>query len=243
MNISDLISMGQQAVRECYHASEWEIPYYSGEKYQDWLALAIRYVESNFPGDPDTIRFREIALEADGDGDSKFLPLISLLRAFEQNPPAPTKADIMPLIADLCNNFNKFDVAIRRRHGKRQTITIEDEYDVQDAMYAILKLFVDDIRPENYVPSYAGGNSRVDFLLPDHSLVIETKMTNKSLLDKQIGDQLIIDIARYKQVGYKHLVCFVYDKEPFISNPYGLIKDLEGLSDQAMQVTVFISPK
>lgn len=107
-------------------------------------------------------------------------------------------------------------------------------------MYAVLKLFVGDIMPENYVPSYADGNSIVDFLLPDYSLVIGTKMTNKSISDEQIGDQLIIDIARYKQLGNKQLVCFVYDKEPFISNPHGLIEDLEGLSDQAMQVTLFL---
>lgn len=87
MNISELIGMGQQAVKESYHATEWGKSYYSGEKYWDWLALAIRFVESNFPRDPDTIRFRKITLEANGNADSKFHPLISILRVFEQNPP------------------------------------------------------------------------------------------------------------------------------------------------------------
>lgn len=242
MNISELIEMGISVAKESYHSGMYG-EYYSGEKYENWLALAIRFVESNFPGDPDTSRFREIALVANGNGNDKYYPLISILKAFEANPPVPPQNDIIPIIANICNNFIKFDVNIKRRHGNRPTIMINDEYDVQDAMLAILKLFVSDIRPEDYIPSYAGGNSRVDFLLPQHGMVIETKMTNKSLSDKQVGEQLIIDFERYKQLpGYDHLVCFVYDKESHIRNPYGLINDLERLSDQNMRISVFISP-
>ncbi|WP_243300481.1 PD-(D/E)XK nuclease domain-containing protein [Bacillus litorisediminis] len=243
MDISELIAMGEKVARENKRGYGVE-SYYTGEKYQNWLALAIRFVESNFPGDPDTVRFRRIAEEADGFGDERYHPLISILKAFQQNPPVPPKNDIMPIIAEICNNFNKFDVNIKRRHGNRSTITINDEYDVQDAMLAILKLFVDDIRPEDFVPSYAGSNSRVDFLLPQHGVVIETKMTNRGLSDKQIGEQLIIDVERYKQhPGCNHLVCFVYDKDSHITNPYGLIDDIEKLSDQKMRITVFISPQ
>ncbi|MBK0295840.1 hypothetical protein IAE22_26320 [Bacillus sp. S34] len=243
MNISELISAGETAAKENAKSGYTGI-YYGGVEYQNWLALAIRFVESNFPGDPDTKRFREIAEHANNFGDEKFNPLIAILKAFEQCPPVPQKTDIMPIISKLCNNFNKFDINIKRRRADRPTITINDEYDVQDAMLAILKLFVDDIRPEDYVPSYAGGNSRVDFLLPQHGVVIETKMTNKHLSDKQIGEQLIVDFERYKHLPeYNHLVCFVYDKESHITNPYGLITDLEKMSDKDMTITVFISPQ
>ncbi|WP_342431107.1 hypothetical protein [Neobacillus sp. FSL H8-0543] len=244
MNISELIALGEKVAKQNYKSGGYGSGYYSGEAYQNWLALATRFVESNFPNDPDTIRFRKIAENANGFGDDKYHPLISILKAFEQNPPVPQKTDIMPIIEKLCNNFNKFDVNIKRRRSNRPTITINDEYDMQDAMLAILKLFVDDIRPEDYVPSYAGGNSRVDFLLPQHGVVIETKMTNRGLSDKQIGEQLIIDFERYKQhPEYSHLVCFVYDKNSHITNPHGLINDLEKLSDQNMRITVFISPQ
>ncbi|CAN7763641.1 hypothetical protein LJR153_007165 [Paenibacillus sp. LjRoot153] len=130
MNISELIAMGEKAARESYVPSQGG--YYTGEKYQDWLALAIRFTETQFPGDKDTLRFRDIAVRANGFGDNKFRPLISILRAFEQNPPVPPKVDIMPIIAKICNNFNRFDVNIKRRYGGRPTLTINDEYDVQD---------------------------------------------------------------------------------------------------------------
>lgn len=48
-----------------------------------------------------------------------------------------------------------------------------------------------------YVPSYAGGNSRTDFYLPQYETYIETKMTREGLRDKEVGEQLVIDIARY----------------------------------------------
>lgn len=106
-----------------------------------------------------------------------------------------------------------------------------------------MKLFVDDIRPEDYVPSYAGGNSRVDFLLPEEKIVIETKLTRESLKDKKLGEELLIDIQRYKaQENCKHLICFIYDKDSYISNPHGLKKDLEKMSDDKFKVNIIISP-
>lgn len=244
MEISELIAAGEKVTKECSKPAMYGGVYYSGESYANWLALSTRFVESNFPNDPDTLRFRDLAERANGNGNELFYPLISILKAFKDLPPLPPKNDILPIISDMCNNFNKFDINIKRRYGNRSTIEINDEHDMQNAMLSILKLFIDDIRPEDYVPSYAGGNSRVDFLLPDFNMVIEAKMTNKNLSDKQIGEQLLIDIERYKQHPQcDHLVCFVYDKESHISNPYGLINDLEKCSNEDLRITVFISPK
>ena len=70
---------------------------------------------------------------------------------------------------------------------------------------------------------------------------IETKMTREGLRDKEVGEQLAIDIARYGD-KCKTLVCFIYDKGSFLSNPYGLISDLEALSSDRLQVKVYIAP-
>jgi hypothetical protein len=244
MNITELVEKGYVAAERCKVNSQYAGEYISGLEYEEWLTLAIRFVELNFPGDTDTKRFRGVAEKANGNGPESFNTMIGILKAFQEYPPVPAKVDIMPLIEDVCINFNRFDINIRRRYGNRETIKINDEHDLQDALHAILKLFINDIRPEDYVPSYAGGNSRVDFLLPEYNLVIETKMTNSSLHDKQVGEQLIIDIERYKHTNnINHLVCFVYDKDANITNPNGLINDLENLSDERMRVTLFIAPQ
>jgi REase_DpnII-MboI len=52
---------------------------------------------------------------------------------------------------------------------------MKDEYDVQDSLHALLKLHFDDVRREEWTPSYAGSQSRMDFLLKREKIVVETK--------------------------------------------------------------------
>ena len=65
----------------------------------------------------------------------------------------------------LCSNFHLIAKQLTNRHNNRETIEIRDEYDVQDLLHAILRIFFEDIRPEESTPSYAGKSSRMDFLL------------------------------------------------------------------------------
>lgn len=143
--------------------------------------------------------------------------------------------------------FSKFHIIarqLRNRHGRRNTLEINDEYDVQDLLHALLRLFVEDVRPEEWTPSYAGGSKRMDFLLKEHKTVIEVKRTRDSLTDKEVGEQLLIDIEVYKEhPDCKRLVCFVYDPEGRIGNPIGIETDLEKQSREGLDVKVYIYPK
>lgn len=107
-------------------------------------------------------------------------------------------------------------------------------------LYGLLMLRFDDIRPEDFAPYRAGARSRVDFLLEDEKIVIETKMTRTGMNDKVVAEQLIIDIERYQAVPEcQILVCFVYDPGSFIENPSALKKDLEK-TKREIQVKVII---
>lgn len=65
-------------------------------------------------------------------------------------------------------------------------------------------------------------------MLKNEKIVIEVKKTRKSLGAAKIGEELIIDMARYqKHPDCDILVCFVYDPECWVNNPNGLIADLE----------------
>ncbi len=135
---------------------------------------------------------------------------------------------IIDAIQFYIDNYGKETFVIKKKEKERaEYIRSEDIEDI--------------IRPEDYVPSYAGGNSRIDFYLPKYETYIETKMTREGLRDKEVGEQLAIDIARYGD-KCKTLVCFIYDKGSFLSNPYGLISDLEALSSDRLQVKVYIAP-
>jgi len=142
--------------------------------------------------------------------------------------PADTAAALV-VVRRLCLRFHPFIHQLRERREDRPTLEIMDEYDVQDALHALLALHFDDIRPEEWTPSYAGGASRCDFLLKGYNIVVEAKKTRQGLGDRKLGDELLQDHARYGAMqDCKHLICFVYDPEERIRNVAGLRKDLEG---------------
>jgi len=151
--------------------------------------------------------------------------------------------DPMSLIEKLCTRFHLVAKQLRNRYGNRQTLEVSDEHDVQDLFHSLLKIFFDDIRPEEYTPSYGGKSSRMDFLLKEHQIVIETKMTRKGLGVKEIASQLNDDINRYSEhPDCKTLICFVYDPEGLILNPVGLEKDLSK-KQKGLNVKILIRPR
>ncbi len=146
-------------------------------------------------------------------------------------------------LENLCSRFHLVAKQIRLRHNNRPTLEIKDEYDVQDLFHALLFTAFDDIRKEEWTPSYAGSASRIDFILKQDRIAIETKKTRKGLGTKELGEQLLIDIQKYKVHPYcQTLFCLVYDPEDLIVNPRGIENDLSG-PKSGLDVQVFITPK
>jgi hypothetical protein len=122
---------------------------------------------------------------------------------------------------------------LQRRHAERPPFQVTDEYDVQDLLEGVLRAVFGDVRPEDPSPTRAGGSSRVDFLLKDAGIVVETKMTRAQLRDREIGDELIEDIERYRShPDCGALVAIVYDPDRRIVNPRGLETDLSGVREK-----------
>jgi hypothetical protein len=143
----------------------------------------------------------------------------------------------------IANRFHIIARQLRHRHSDRPTLIIENEYDVQDLFHALLRLFFDDIRDEEWTPSYAGGASRIDFLLKAEQVVIELKMTRAGLKAKEVSDQLIIDTDRYRaHPDCKMLVAFVYDPQEYLNNPRGIEHDLTKTTN-GFPVKVIINPR
>ena len=145
------------------------------------------------------------------------------------------------LVSQLARSFKTAARQLKQRHGGRHTLEITDEYDCQDLFHVLLRIFFSDIREEEWVPSYAGGNKRMDFLLPEYRLAIELKHARKSLTAKEVGDELVIDVKNYQtHPNVRHLVCIVFDKEGWIKNPAGIEKDLTKTHDGTLVTRVVI---
>ena len=160
-----------------------------------------------------------------------------------QTKPTAQSNNSLEIIDNICGRFHLVARQLQSRHSNRSTIRLDDEYDTQDLLHALLRLHFDDVRPEDYSPSYAGRNTRVDFLLKKERIIIEVKKTRDSLGDREIGDELLQDIARYKNhPDCDILYCFVYDPQSIIKNPRGLEQDLNAESNDSFRVVTKIVP-
>ncbi|MBA2764434.1 MAG: hypothetical protein H0U42_07070 [Thermoleophilaceae bacterium] len=136
------------------------------------------------------------------------------------------------MLERMVRRLPDFLAPLAERHAGRPAFVIEDEYDLQDLLHGLLALHFDDVRPEDYAPERAGGRSRIDFVLKNERLVVETKMTRARLGAKEIGEQLIIDIERYRShPDCAALLAVVYDPDQRIVNRRGLEADLSGTRD------------
>lgn len=152
------------------------------------------------------------------------------------------RLDAVKVIVGIAEQFILVQRSLRKHPHGGATIKFENEWDDQYLFKALLRLFFDDVRDEVYTPSYAGANSRIDYLLPTFAIGIELKHASQNLTDKEVGEQLIIDRDRYKALGkIGHLICIVFDPNGWVANPRGLENDLQvTASEPGMTVTVVI---
>lgn len=139
--------------------------------------------------------------------------------------------DLEELVGSLGAVFSRlpvyFDTLHRRANAQVPETAITNEAGLQVAVEAVLRLLFEDVRTEDFVASSAGSNSRVDFLLPEVGVVIETKMTRPSLTAGRLGEELLVDAGRYpKRPDCRAILAFVYDPARHLANPKGIEKDL-----------------
>lgn len=146
-------------------------------------------------------------------------------------------------VTQLCRRFPLMIAELRNRYNNRPGLEVKDEYDLQDLLRSVLQLHFDDVRAEEWNPSYGGVQSRSDVVLKQERIVIETKMTRKSLTQKELVRQLIQDKEQYR--GHPDcgtLIFFVYDPEHRLTNPAAIEHDLSDAHGRPRAIVV-VSPR
>lgn len=114
---------------------------------------------------------------------------------------------------------------VRRRD--RTPFTVEDEYDLQDVVEAMLRALYADVRCEERTPSYAGSSSVMDFLVKDEMAAVEIKVSREGRSEKQIKQEILVDIADYAEhPSVATLIVVTYDLAATFGNPQGFERDL-----------------
>jgi len=161
--------------------------------------------------------------------------------------PAPQSSqagsDPVELAKALCRRFHSVARQLRLRGEYRATLSVEDEFDAQDLLHALLRVQFDNIDMDEWTPSYSSGAPRTTLLLNDSRLAVIVKKTRPGLNTKDLTDQLRIDAERYRSHGRcTTLLCFMYDPEGRIGNPRGLEASLTSMND-SFAIDVLVAPK
>jgi len=157
--------------------------------------------------------------------------------------PTPLEKEATQLLDYLFSKFHSVVKQLQIRQRNRDPFPVDDEYDVQDLLHALLRLYFEDVRCEEYFPSYAGTRPRVDFFLKRKGIAIEAKMTSKTHRRKKVREELVIDKEYYrKKEGCRILYCIVYDPQEWIRNPRGFEDDISEKSLR-FQTRVIVVPK
>lgn len=131
------------------------------------------------------------------------------------------------VVRDVLNNFsNAIQKIISGRRLNHPEFKIEDEYDVQDISYVILKSIFPNLREEDPIPKVGGKSTKIDLILREEKILIEVKMIKKKDSNEtHFIEQLKVDFESYHECKWlRKLFCFVYD-------PYKKTRDISNFND------------
>jgi hypothetical protein len=151
--------------------------------------------------------------------------------------------DPLALIRKVCFRFHSVARQLRLRRDYRPTLEVDDDYDLQDLLCALLKVEFDEVATDEWTPPYTGGASRTTLLVNRDQIAVVAKKTRPGLTTKELADQVAADSAYYRAQGRcSTLFCFMYDPEGRIGSPKRLETTLTSVSEHC-RVEVLVAPK
>ncbi|MBL8037392.1 MAG: hypothetical protein JNN16_07835 [Nitrospira sp.] len=151
--------------------------------------------------------------------------------------------DPLSLIRKVCLRFHSVARQLRLRKDYRPTIEVDDEYDLQDLLCALMKVEFDEVATDEWTPPYTKGASRTTLVVNRDQIAIVAKKTGPGLTTKELTDQVLADAAYYRTQGRcSTLFCFVYDPEGRIGSPKRLETTLTSVSEHC-RIEVLVAPK
>lgn len=172
-------------------------------------------------------------------------PLISAsgTRLVESALDSAIDQDPLQLIRKVCHRFHAVARHLRLRKDYRPTLEVDDDYDLQDLLCALLKVEFDEVATDEWTPPYTGGASRTTLLVNRDQIAVVAKKTRSGLTAKELADQVAADFAYYGAQGRcSTLFCFMYDPEGRIGSPKRLETTLTSVSEHC-RIEVLVAPK
>jgi hypothetical protein len=133
----------------------------------------------------------------------------------DRRPAAVAARDTVDALEQLLRRLPQTIRQLRTRHGNRPPFRVEDAYDLEDLIRAVLPVQFNDVRCESRTPRYDSG-TRTDFLLKQDQIAITLKWATTRVRDAELAQQLQEDVAYYAhQRTWRALVVLIYNPEGF----------------------------
>jgi len=157
--------------------------------------------------------------------------------------PAPD-ADVS-LIEQVCKRApNAARILLKRQRKDKAPYVVEDEYDVQDLLHAILRAYLKYSVQEDPLPKVAGTkSSRADISIEELGILIEVKYVRGPDDQKRIFDEFSQDLVVYTSWGPLRTLLFVIFNSDDLRDPEALEK-LSGpkqINDSEFEVRVILA--
>jgi hypothetical protein len=134
--------------------------------------------------------------------------------------------------------LGNFESALRRFKWK-----INEEKDVQDIVWLILRCYFYDLVDEEHLPKFGHKSSKPDFGIPSLKLLIEVKFVRNQRDFKKIEDEIKADYIDYlNHPNYNKLLIFVYDDSSSVQEHSITIEALKNLDGGIEDVIIVSKP-
>lgn len=218
------------------------------EKYEDWKAEVLGYVSDNNLSIGQyriLLHIVNTPYEAKDEKIEKYHACIKKTILYLQKEEERKKQNIDAL-ETIIQNFGLYlqnmfsEIPENKATLKKEVleqIVLNNEYDVQHTMYAVVKALYPSARREvNQDIGY--GTDRCDIMIEEADTVIEIKCTRKDHSENKLFRELGEDAFFYQ---CSKLIIYVYDKQHVIHDVDNFIKALERDKEKAgKEVKVFV---
>ena len=155
-----------------------------------------------------------------------------VLSAIEKlNKGVIVRENVLPnvnLLTNILNNFNDAVSRLKYRRKGKDAFILNDEYDVQDVIYVMLKGAFSTLQYEDPTSKNGLTSARPDFTVKDLNTYIEAKFISKKGKEKEIQEECKLDIDNYgAQDNCYKIIFFIYDPNKCIDNQHAFKASLE----------------
>jgi hypothetical protein len=148
----------------------------------------------------------------------------------ERLHPNISPGDASVMLHEIASGLPTAVKALTDRGATQSSFAIQQERDVQDLLFVILRSLFPDARREEWAPSHAGSSKRIDLVIPSGRTVVEVKFVRDRSHGRRVADELKIDIESYHggHPACGTLFVLVWDENRHLADPQQLERDLTG---------------